>query len=135
VALVDAGLFLQDDWKVRPNITLSYGLRFETQNNFSDKSDFAPRVGLAWGHWGKRQAIRRRWWLRAGFGMFYDRFTYDLVETQQRFNLLQPLQQQLQIQNPHFSCQCRIRCRPGLWFRRSTKTTPICARRIRSRRV
>jgi hypothetical protein len=34
--------------------------------------------------------------------MFYDRFTYDLVETQQRFNELNPLQQQLQIQNPTF---------------------------------
>jgi hypothetical protein len=34
--------------------------------------------------------------------MFYDRFTYDLVETQQRFNEQNPLQQQLQIQNPMF---------------------------------
>ena len=101
VTLVDAGLFLQDDWKVRPNITLSYGLRFETQNNFSDKSDFAPRVGLAWGIGGSAKNPPKMV-LRAGFGMFYDRFTYDLVETQQRFNLLNPLQQQLQIQNPTF---------------------------------
>jgi carboxypeptidase family protein len=101
VTLVDAGLFIQDDWKVRPNVTFSYGLRFETQNNFSDKSDFAPRVGLAWGIGGSAKNPPKTV-LRAGFGMFYDRFTYDLVETQQRFNELNPLQQQMQIQNPAF---------------------------------
>jgi hypothetical protein len=101
VTLVDAGLFIQDDWKVRKNVTLSYGLRFETQNNFSDKSDFAPRVGLAWGIGGSAKNPPKMV-LRAGFGLFYDRFTYDLVETQQRFNELNPLQQQLQIQNPAF---------------------------------
>ena len=101
VTLVDAGLFVQDDWKVRPNVTLSYGLRFETQNNFSDKSDFAPRVGLAWGIGGDAKKPPKIV-LRAGFGIFYDRFTYDLVETQQRYNVLNPMQQQLQIQNPAF---------------------------------
>src|SRR6266404_3205394 len=101
VTLVDAGLFIQDDWKVRPNVTLSYGLRFETQNNFPDKSDFAPRIGLAWGIGGSAKNPPKTV-LRAGFGIFYDRFTYDLVETQQRFNLLNPLQQQMQIQNPTF---------------------------------
>jgi len=101
VTLVDAGLFIQDDWKVRPNVTLSCGLRFETQNNFPDKSDFAPRIGLAWGIGGSAKNPPKTV-LRAGFGIFYDRFTYDLVETQQRFNELNPLQQQLQIQNPTF---------------------------------
>jgi hypothetical protein len=101
VTWVDAGLFVQDDWKVRPNVTLSYGLRFETQNNFSDKSDFAPRIGIAWGI-GSSTKNPPKTVLRAGFGIFYDRFTYDLVETQQRFNEQNPLQQQLQIQNPTF---------------------------------
>ena len=101
VTLVDAGLFIQDDWKIRPNVTLSYGLRFETQNNFADKSDFAPRIGFAWGIGGSAKNPPKTV-LRAGFGMFYDRFTYDLVETQQRFNEQNPLQQQLQIQNPTF---------------------------------
>src|SRR5271157_4559465 len=101
VTLVDAGLFVQDDWKLRPNVTISYGLRFETQNNFSDKSDFAPRFGIAWGIGGNAKNPPKTV-LRAGFGIFYDRFTYDLVETQQRYNELSPLQQQLQIQNPVF---------------------------------
>jgi hypothetical protein len=101
VTLVDAGLFFQDDWKVRPNVTLSYGLRFETQNNFNDKSDFAPRLGLAWGIGGNAKKPPKTV-LRAGFGMFYDRFTYNLLLTQQRFNLAGAAQQQFLIQNPNF---------------------------------
>ena len=52
----DAGLFVNDDWRMRPNLTFSYGLRYETQTNISDHGNFAPRVGLAWGvdcHGGK----------------------------------------------------------------------------------
>jgi len=94
-------LFVQDDWKVRPNVTLSYGLRFETQNNFSDHSDFAPRLGVAWGIGGNAKKAPKTV-LRAGFGLFYDRFTYDLVEKQQLYNLANPIQQQLQIENPTF---------------------------------
>jgi len=134
VTLVDAGLFLQDDWKVRPNITLSYGLRFETQNNFSDKSDFAPRVGLAWGIGGSAKNPPKMV-LRAGFGMFYDRFTYDLVETQQRFNLLNPLQKQLQIQNPTFFLPVPNPVPAGTLVSTQYENNTICARPIRSRRV
>ena len=72
VSLFDAGVYLQDDWRVRPNITLSGGLRFETQNDIPDHADWAPRVALAWGlARGKNQP---KTVLRAGWGMFYDRF-------------------------------------------------------------
>ena len=44
----DAGPFIQDDWRVRPNLTLSLGLRYEVQTLVSDHRDLAPRLGFAW---------------------------------------------------------------------------------------
>ncbi len=72
--LFDAALFYQDDWRWKPNLTLSYGLRFETQNRIRDHADWAPRVAVAWapGPVGKTPA---KTVLRAGYGWFYQRFT------------------------------------------------------------
>jgi len=49
VNLLDVGLYAQDDWQLRAAMTLSLGMRWETQNDIHDHSDFAPRVGFAWG--------------------------------------------------------------------------------------
>ena len=83
--MVDAGLYIQDDWKVRPNFTLSGGLRFETQSGIHDHADWAPRLGFAWGIGGGGKNAPKTV-LRGGFGLFYDRFTEDLILNADRQN-------------------------------------------------
>jgi hypothetical protein len=83
--VVDAGLYVQDDWKVRPTFTLSAGLRFETQTAIHDHADWAPRVGFSWGLGGGGKSAPKTV-LRGGFGLFYNRFSEDLVLNADRLN-------------------------------------------------
>src|SRR5436305_9661547 len=76
---IDAGLYAEDEWRARPNLSLTYGLRFESQNNIHDHADFAPRLGVAWGIGSDGRAAPKLV-LRAGFGMFYNRFGQNLLE-------------------------------------------------------
>ncbi len=71
--LFDGALFFQDDWRVKPNLTLSAGLRFEGQNWIHNHADWGPRLAFAWapGQTGKGPA---KTVVRAGYGWFYDRF-------------------------------------------------------------
>jgi hypothetical protein len=82
---VDGGFYAEDDWKLRKNMTLSYGLRVETQTGISDQADWAPRVGFAWGLGGKKNAPPKTI-LRIGFGIFYDRFAQNLIMNAERLN-------------------------------------------------
>ena len=100
VTWLDGALFVQDDWRIRPNVTLSTGLRYETQNNLGDRTDFAPRVGIAWGLDGNGKNKSPKTVLRVGFGIFYDRFTSDLVLQQELQDGI--VQQQFLVQNPEF---------------------------------
>ena len=60
-------LFVNDDWRVRPNLTLSYGVRYEAQNNLGGLANWAPRVGIAWGLDAKANRPAKTV-LRAGVG-------------------------------------------------------------------
>jgi hypothetical protein len=96
---LDAGLFAEDEWRVRPNLSLTYGLRFESQTNIHDHADVAPRLGIAWGVGGDGKSAPKTV-LRAGFGMFYDRFGQNLVQQAERLNGI--TQNSIVVPNPDF---------------------------------
>ncbi len=99
LAMWDASPYVEDDWRVRPNITVSYGLRFETQDHIGDHADWAPRLGVAWGI-GVTKTPKVV--LRAGWGIFYDRFAPNLVLQADRQNGVN--EQEFVISQPDFFC-------------------------------
>jgi len=99
VSQYDAGLFFSDDWKLRPRLTLSLGLRYEAQTHLRGDGVWAPRLGLAWGLDGAG-ARAPKTVLRAGIGVFYDRISSDVTLQAQRYNGF--TQQSYLILNPDF---------------------------------
>ncbi len=75
--------FVQDDWRFRPNLTLNFGFRYETQNNVKDHFDPAPRVAFAWAP-GKGKTPKTVF--RGGYGIFYTRFPQGDVLQALRYN-------------------------------------------------
>ncbi len=96
VSMTDVGFFLEDDFRWKPNFTLSYGLRYETQNHISDYSNVAPRLGFAWNFGPKKSPYT----LAGGNGMFYHRFPVSNILNAERQNGVN--QQQYFVQLPDF---------------------------------
>ncbi|MEZ5425181.1 MAG: DUF2012 domain-containing protein [Pyrinomonadaceae bacterium] len=88
VSQTDIGLFVTDDWRVNPGLTLSFGLRYENQTNISDNLNFAPRFSFAWSP-GAGGARPPKTVFRGGIGIFYDRFSDNYTLNADRFDGVQ----------------------------------------------
>ena len=72
--VLDGSAFFQDDWRIKPNFMLGFGVRYEDQNWIHDHYNWAPRIALAWSP-GRPSSSAAKTVFRAGYGWFYDRFT------------------------------------------------------------
>ncbi|MCC6162311.1 MAG: TonB-dependent receptor [Acidobacteria bacterium] len=70
------GLFVQDDYRFRKNLLLSFGARYEVQSLVADKLNVAPRAGMTWSPFKSNKTT-----IRAGAGLFYDWYETSVYES------------------------------------------------------
>jgi hypothetical protein len=92
---VQAGLYVQDDIRVRKNLTLTPGMRYELQTHVHDFSNFGPRIGATWAPFASGQTT-----VRGSVGVFYDWLPTSIYDQTQRVDGFH--QQELNIMNPSF---------------------------------
>jgi hypothetical protein len=90
---LELSFFFQNDLKVTPRLTLMYGVRYQDQTNIRDHNNIDPRLGIAY-------AMGRATVIRAGAGIFHDRFSFDTVENQRRLDGIR--QYEIVIDNPSY---------------------------------
>lgn len=68
------GLYVQDDFRIGKNLSLSAGVRHELQTHVSDRANVMPRAGFSWNPFGIKTAIR------GGYGIFHDWLGAELYD-------------------------------------------------------
>ncbi len=62
------GIFAQDDWRLRPNLMLAFGLRWDNETILDDRNNLGPRLAIAWDPFKSGKTA-----VRAGYGIFFNR--------------------------------------------------------------
>ena len=92
---LQSGIYVQDDMRLRRNLTVSAGARYEAQTHVDDYDGLMPRVGVTWAPF-KNGATT----LRSSWGIFHDWLQPNAYEQTLRVDGLQ--QREIDLQNPSF---------------------------------